>query len=260
MGRSAATIVVLNGASSAGKTTLARALQGVLPAPCLYLSGDTLVDMLPSGPFDAPAYVAAVALLPVFAGAAATRGLNVIIDHILSTRTWLAECAEALAPHRAFLIGVHCSIAELEQRERGRGDRQVGAARAQLPFVHAHGRYDLEVDTTAATPRECARLIARRVEAGPEPAAFRTLLGGPYLGDEAAYGWIWRPGSRGPGVRRLQADLRRLGYDPGPVDGVFGPATEAAVRALQAANGLRVDGMIWPRTIMAIWRGLGDGA
>ena len=258
MGRSEGTIIVLNGASSAGKTTLARALQGVLAAPSLYVAGDTFVGMLPPGPFDAPSYLAVMALLPAFAASAASLGLNVVVDHLLSTRTWLKECAEHLAPHRAFLVGVRCSLEELERRERERGDRRVGAARAQLPFVHAHADYDVEVDTSAAPPEECARLIARRAEAGPEPAAFRRLLASPFLRDEGAYGWIWHVGSCGPGVRRLQDDLRRLGYDPGPNNGEFGPATEGAVRALQAAHGLRVDGMVWPRTITTIQRILAD--
>lgn len=55
-------------------------------------------------------------------------------------------------------------------------------------------------------------------------------------------------GSRGPEVSDLQRRLRELGYNPGPVDGIFGPRTEAAVRAFQRDSGLLVDGIVGPRT------------
>ena len=44
-------------------------------------------------------------------------------------------------------------------------------------------------------------------------------------------------------VRAIQADLARLGYDPGPADGVAGPKTRSAIREYQQKNGLRVDGV-----------------
>ena len=45
-------------------------------------------------------------------------------------------------------------------------------------------------------------------------------------------------------VAALQRDLARLGYDPGPADGVAGPRTRAAVQAFQAVAGLPVDGRV----------------
>src|SRR6187200_796480 len=49
-------------------------------------------------------------------------------------------------------------------------------------------------------------------------------------------------------VRALQRRLRTRGIDPGPVDGRFGPLTEAAVRRFQSARGLAADGIVGPRT------------
>jgi peptidoglycan hydrolase-like protein with peptidoglycan-binding domain len=55
-------------------------------------------------------------------------------------------------------------------------------------------------------------------------------------------------GSRGADVRQLQAQLKRAGFDPGPLDGKFGPLTQAAVKAFQQARGLETDGIAGPLT------------
>ena len=72
-------------------------------------------------------------------------------------------------------IGVRCPLAVLEQRERARGDRLVGHARGHAHLVHAHGLYDLEVDTSVAGPEECAEQILRHLHDGPPPDAFARL-------------------------------------------------------------------------------------
>ncbi len=61
-----------------------------------------------------------------------------------------------------------------------------------------------------------------------------------------------RRGSRGDAVLRLQEALGRLGFDPGPADGVFGLRTESAVRKYQRSRGLIADGVCGPRTWAAI--------
>ncbi|HVF13161.1 MAG TPA: peptidoglycan-binding protein [Acidimicrobiales bacterium] len=62
---------------------------------------------------------------------------------------------------------------------------------------------------------------------------------------------------RGNSVTQLQQLLAAAGFDPGPIDGHFGPATDAAVRSLQAAKGLDVDGVVGGRTWAAL-RGSGQ--
>ena len=67
-----------------------------------------------------------------------------------------------------------------------------------------------------------------------------------------------KQGSSGPDVGALQQRLSDLGFDPNGLDGNFGPGTEKAVRAFQAANGLGVDGKVGPNTLAALQAGLGN--
>ncbi len=69
-------------------------------------------------------------------------------------------------------------------------------------------------------------------------------------------------GSKGSAVRLCQELLKDYGYppyDPGPIDGDFGPLTEAAVKAFQGdnvdydGNKLKVDGIVGPKTWCSLW-------
>lgn len=57
-----------------------------------------------------------------------------------------------------------------------------------------------------------------------------------------------RRGDRGRAVRQLQEALVAHGRDPGPLDGIFGAQTEAAVRLFQRIEGLTIDGIAGPKT------------
>jgi peptidoglycan hydrolase-like protein with peptidoglycan-binding domain len=81
--------------------------------------------------------------------------------------------------------------------------------------------------------------------------------------DVARADWSAGAVSRGTGytrpegsrrVRELQRRLAREGYRPGPVDGLFGPRTERAVRRFQRQRDLQVDAVAGPRTLHALRR------
>lgn len=54
----------------------------------------------------------------------------------------------------------------------------------------------------------------------------------------------------------IQTALARLGYDPGPLDGLRGKRTTKAVLAFQGAEGLDADGIVGPKTAAALQRAL----
>ena len=80
--------------------------------------------------------------------------------------------------------------------------------------------------------------------AGPAEDPLAPVADRPLLG----------PGSAGPEVASLQETLVGLGFDPGAVDGRFGPDTAAAVTAFQASVGLVPDGVVGADTWSAIER------
>ena len=63
---------------------------------------------------------------------------------------------------------------------------------------------------------------------------------------------ILRDGDEGTDVEALQIRLDAAGYDPGEIDGIFGPNTEAAVRALQKDAGILVDGEFGPDSLKVL--------
>lgn len=179
-------LILLNGTSSAGKTTLAKALQDTLLTPYLLVGIDTVVFGLPSRYVNEAAYwgevyqyhyngdrLAGISIQPygdklvrglhrAVAGLA-QGGLDVIVDHVLSEPAWLADLDQTWAGLDLVRVGVLCPIEVAEERERARGNRTLGWARAHADIVHAQIRYDVTVDTSLANPAECAAMVAAAV-------------------------------------------------------------------------------------------------
>ena len=69
----------------------------------------------------------------------------------------------------------------------------------------------------------------------------------------------YKKGSSGETVKKLQQRLSDWGYYSGSVDGIYGSATEAAVKKFQQKNGLTPDGVAGPATLAAIGLPSGSG-
>lgn len=63
---------------------------------------------------------------------------------------------------------------------------------------------------------------------------------------------VLRRGTRGPIVRAVQERLVELGESI-DVDGIYGPATQAAITKRQSGAGIRADGLCGPETFAALW-------
>ncbi len=189
-------IVLLNGTSSAGKTTIARALQNMIPTPTLRTGLDHYCGGVPISLFvcvdvnadgERPAEVdgwlevyrdGTLVELPrvgpagkrLLAGmyqgiaAVASAGNDVIMDDMIYDPEVLRSAVVALKDLPVLFVAVHVPVEIARQRERDRGDRSPGGAAIFLEHVHAHGIYDLELDTSILTPEECAARIKTALE------------------------------------------------------------------------------------------------
>jgi peptidoglycan L-alanyl-D-glutamate endopeptidase CwlK len=61
-----------------------------------------------------------------------------------------------------------------------------------------------------------------------------------------------RSGSSGDAVKALQQKLLGKGFNPGSIDGAFGPNTAAALKRFQEREGLDADGIAGPKTLTAL--------
>jgi chloramphenicol 3-O phosphotransferase len=105
----------------------------------------------------------------------AAAGIDVVVDDVIYDRRVLKAAVEALVDAQVLFVALRLPREVAERRERERGDRGPGGAVAFYDRVHAHGVYDLELDTSVATPRECAQAIKRALEGDHPRRAFRQL-------------------------------------------------------------------------------------
>lgn len=177
---SAGRIILLNGASCSGKTTLARALQEVLEEPYMHLGADQVLGMLPHGrnwrePGNQRAVYKAMSGMHRCAATLAAAGNHVILDTILLNDESLIECVVVLAHFRVTFVGVLCDPDELDRREQQRTHAQPGTARAQAGRIHRHRLYDLEVDTSKESAQTLAKIIDQFQQRHAWPQAFSRL-------------------------------------------------------------------------------------
>jgi chloramphenicol 3-O phosphotransferase len=185
-------VVVLNGASSTGKTTIATAFrdQRAAAGDFWLLTGidDALAKLTAEwttvgsvhGEFEArgvrfestsegtTVHVGDVGrqLLRVYrqaVGAAARLGLNVVVDEVLTDQTSWEDWSGPLEGIDVVWVGVRCSPEAAQRRERARGDRYAGLSRAQSAVVHTFTNYDFELDTTTRAPSESVAALATRL-------------------------------------------------------------------------------------------------
>ncbi|MBZ9742408.1 MULTISPECIES: phosphotransferase-like protein [unclassified Mesorhizobium] len=180
-----ARIVLLNGVGSAGKSSTAKALQGITTEPFLHVQMDSFLEMLPDALQDhadglayetvrqdgKPSVV--IRTGPVgektlrgmrhAVAAMAGQGNNLIVDDVLCNGE-IQEYIDLLSDFDLHLVGVMAPLNVLEAREALRADRLPGLARWQFERVHEGIRYDLEVDTSVHSPLECARRIQQRFQ------------------------------------------------------------------------------------------------
>jgi len=184
-----ANIILLNGASSSGKTSLARALQQRWQRPLLLLGIDDVISMMPfkytgegeqaksgfhiTAPPGPPQFVPGKwayqlnELAAKYVADIARSEFDLVLDYVFNEQLLQAFVTQ-LSEQKVLFVGVFCAVEQLESRERERGDRTIGLAREQLKSVHCcRQHYHMEVDSSEASVDAMADEIVARVNSGP---------------------------------------------------------------------------------------------
>jgi chloramphenicol 3-O phosphotransferase len=185
-------VVLVNGSSSAGKTSLCRGLQEAIAHPYLcigfddfvfsaparcYHGADTaeqtqqdaftaagvrmLITSAPGAPRSVTAVFSQVIQRVMDGMAPAVRALvdvgnSVIFDHVLHDRRMYQSVLSSFDGLDVLTVGVVCPVEILEAREAARGDRVLGRVRGLAEVEHSFCDYDVVVDTGKSSPQECS--------------------------------------------------------------------------------------------------------
>lgn len=185
-------IVLMNGTSSAGKTSISHELINQKEILFHHLSIDDFFhnfnefidkkfpDIEPTREVD-DHVVAQIIFDPIVSMFYSTvklfseMGLNVIVDTVIEHDKWFNECLDVFSDQPTLFIGVICSKEELIRREQIRGDRQIGLASSQFDKVYCFNEYDLEVNTEELNPIECAEKILSFIKSDKDYSVFKKL-------------------------------------------------------------------------------------
>ena len=169
--------ILLSGHSSAGKTTLARALQDTFPEPWIIVEAERICL---GYPLHRPEFVGIELDRQLREGcvrcalAFLDSGFSVVLEQGLWD-PWAADMVRRLLGARHFfVVKVTCSPEVADNREAARLDRYRGTARQQRGEIgQTRLGVDLTVDSTTRAPGELAGDIMRWLSTDPVPVALR---------------------------------------------------------------------------------------
>lgn len=184
-------IIYINGPSSSGKTTLAKALQQELNQPFLHIGIDRVIGMMPekinnweggSAPlgfswkssFDEAKHPIQEIQMGPFAKkmnntlkeivlTLARMNHYIIIDDIAFGKEDVDKWKTVLKGYKVLWIGIRSPLTLLEEREKQRGNRIIGSARSQFFRIHQGVIYDLEFDTSQDSLEKIIQAIKEKL-------------------------------------------------------------------------------------------------
>lgn len=204
-------VIILNGPSASGKTSMQKELQKLFSSPYLGIGLDSFfVGVLPERFVVGPALPTDIdpalvmkgevsadtegnRLFHLFIGsvgdkvmrgmhhaiaAYARQGNSCIVDYITYKKEWIPDLCAALRGVKVYFVGVDCPLDVLEAREKARGRSFVeGHARSHWQTVHEgiEYAYDLRVNTHDLTAEQCAYKIYDFIMQNPHPKGFKKL-------------------------------------------------------------------------------------
>ncbi len=160
-------IILLNGPSSSGKSTLSKELQSLIAEETNEVYEIVSIDDFLAMTVDEPIYEDDVFEISLKmceeALAALDRSCGVIIDHVITSERIFNQLKATLDRYPILTVRVTCPLEILRQREEQRKNRCLGSAEASDTYLFPKDGYHVTVDTHEMTPSECSLRIYREL-------------------------------------------------------------------------------------------------
>ena len=146
-------ILLLNGPSSSGKSSIAKLLKKRLETSrkCSIIALDDYLKMSPDEPIWEDDVYEVTSTMCQKITEALENGCFVIVDHVITSKRIYEAVLQSFMEKDSFRVLVHCDIDILKKREKERGNRCIGSAEASLEYLYPKDNYDLTVDTGLKT-------------------------------------------------------------------------------------------------------------
>ena len=156
-------IILLNGPSSSGKSSLSKALKKLIADERSeryeivsiddHMKVSTSETIYEDDVFEISGEMCEKVLEHYDSGA------GVIIDHVITSERIYDELLRMIGEDRLFTVHIKCPLEVILEREKARGDRCVGSAEASYTYLYPKEGYDMEVDTSIMSSEEAAQKI-----------------------------------------------------------------------------------------------------
>ncbi|HAQ61908.1 TPA: hypothetical protein DCR49_07920 [Candidatus Delongbacteria bacterium] len=169
-------IILLNGVSSSGKTTVGKAIQNLSDDTYFLLGLDTTFEMLPEKSKGDLKYVdMALSNLHKLIYNLAKDEANLIVDHLIVREEEIRELITLNKEFEIYFIKIDCDLQIINKREIERGNRKIGLAEIQRKKIDKYVDYDLTIDTTIFSPETNAQTIIQFIS-NNEPKAMKKMV------------------------------------------------------------------------------------
>jgi len=189
-------VIILNGPSAVGKSSLQKAIQKLAQKPYISLGIDSLFnDPFPdehgslgtktNTDFEKQLRHVTIDNNTVYLhigqqgqkivsgmnqaiAAYAQAGNNVVVDYIMYEKSWMQELLKNLSGCPVYLVGVTAPLETIQERERSRSTSPIGHAKSHYNTVHEGNNYDLWIDTSLDKPEQGADKILKFIINNPK--------------------------------------------------------------------------------------------
>ena len=156
-------IILLNGPSSSGKSTLSKTLQALIwEKRSLQYEVVSIDDFMKTDPMETIYEDDVFEISGDLCDHVLERmkeSSGVIIDHVITSERIYQQLKNAIEDYTLFEVHVDCSLEILKKREEERKDRCPGSAEASATYLFPKDGYDLTVDSGLRSAEENARFI-----------------------------------------------------------------------------------------------------